>query len=429
MKKNKIYFILIYYALLLIVLASRQMATTAPPLLLRVGFLTAVILPTLLSRKACYPAIITLFYTVALEGFSFSYMPYTMSLYVIITLVITLFFSRQYKTGTIPVFILIFAFYIFFIDLIFGASRFDTPIFQKTFYCFVMLGCFLIISNRQVDIALAQLPLCFAATSIVLSIAFLTHREQFVISELNGIERAGWTDPNYFGTSLGMGTVIGMMKMFSKEWKSINIFEKVVYITTVAVSIPVLILNASRGAMVSVIVGFVALLLFSKAKWFFKIIFIIIMAIAVYYLYSNEYFELLEYRIMNDDGTGSGRTDIWVNKLSAFMDGSLLKMVFGYGHVAGLNISGVTIGFHSDYIGFLVDYGIIGFGFLIYMLLYPIIIAQKGITDKPSVIALILYLSSSFLTLEPILTGGLAYFTFYLYALLLAKKTQLLSAC
>lgn len=421
-KKNIV--IYIYYALLLLVLASRQTATAAPPMVLRLAFMAAALLPAVLNKEVCYPAILTMFYTISLDGFAYSYFPSTLSLYVIITLAITIFYTRRIKTGTVPIFILLFALYTFVIDLLFSVAGQGASFFQRTFYCFVLLVGFSIISSQNTNSALSQLPLCFAVVSFVLSIAFLTHREQFILQEIGDMERTGWADPNYFGVALGMGTVVGMIKMFNGEWKSLSIVEKAVYIAAVVSSVPALALNASRGAMLSVIVGFLALLFFSKAKFGLKIMLTLIAAVAVVYLYSNQYFELLEYRIMNDEGTGSGRTEIWTEKLSAFANGNPLKMIFGYGHVGGANIGGRHIGFHNDYIGFLVDYGFIGLGMLLYMLYYPIGIMPKGSYEKPSVIVIIVYLAMSFVTLEPLLTGIMGYFAFYMYALLLAKNSK-----
>ena len=421
-KKQK--YIFIYYALLLIVLASRQTATSAPPMVLRLAFMAAALIPAILDKDVCYPAILTMFYTLSLDGFGYSYMPSTLSLYVIITLVITLFFSRNIESGTIPIFILLFALYVLLIDLLFGVTQYETAFFQGTFYCFLLMVGFLIISGRNKDSALMQLPLCFAVTTFVLSIAFLTHREQFVLTEIGDMERTGWTDPNYFGMALGMGTVIGMIKMFNGEWKSLSIVEKAIYIAAVVLSVPTLALNASRGAILSVVVSFVALLLFSKAKLGLKIVLTIVSVIAVIYLYNNQYFDLLEYRIMNDEGTGSGRTEIWASKLSAFAEGNPLNMIFGCGHVGGANIGGRHIGFHSDYVGFLVDYGFVGLGLLLYMLFYPVRVALKHSPEKPSVIVLVIYLAMCFVTLEPLLTGIMGYFSFYMYALLLAKSSK-----
>lgn len=393
-------------------------------MVLRLAFMAAALLPAVLNKEVCYPAILTMFYTISLDGFAYSYFPSTLSLYVIMTLVITIFYSRKIKTGTIPIFILLFALYTFVIDLIFGVAGNGSAFFQSTLYCFVLMVCFLILCNRDIDSALSQMPLCFAVTTVVLSIAFLTHREQFVLQEIGDMERTGWADPNYFGVALGMGTIVGMIKMFNGDWKNLTLVEKAVYIAAVVLSVPALALNASRGAILSVVVGFLVLLLFSKAKVGYKIIISFVALIAVVYLYNNQYFDLLEYRIMNDEGTGSGRTEIWSSKLSAFSNGNPLKLIFGYGHVGGANIGGRHIGFHNDFIGFLVDYGLIGLIFLLYMLYYPIRILPKGSLEKPSVIVLIVFLAMSFVTLEPLLTGIMGYFTFYMYALLLAKNTK-----
>ena len=421
-KKN--IFLYIYYALLLLVLSSRQAATTAPPMVLRLAFMAAALLPAVLNKEVCYPAILTMFYTISLDGFAYSYFPSTLSLYVIMTLVVTIFYFRKIKTGTVPIFVLLFALYTFVIDLIYGVAGNGSAFFQSTFYCFVLMVCFLVLCNRHIDSALLQLPLCFAVTTVVLSIAFLTHREQFVLQQIGDMERTGWADPNYFGVALGMGTIVGMIKMFNGNWKSLSIAEKAVYIAAVILSVPALALNASRGAILSVVVGFLVLLLFSKAKVGYKIIISFVALIAVVYLYNNQYFDLLEYRIMNDEGTGSGRTEIWSSKLSAFAEGNPLNMIFGCGHVGGANIGGRHIGFHNDFIGFLVDYGILGLGMLLYMLYYPIGIMPKGSIEKPFVIVLIVFLAMSFVTLEPFLTGIMAYFTFYMYALLLAKNPK-----
>ena len=393
-------------------------------MVLRLAFMAAALLPAILNKEVCYPAILTMFYTISLDGFAYSYFPSTLSLYVIMTLVVTIFYFRKIKTGTVPIFVLLFALYTFVIDLIYGVAGNGSAFFQSTFYCFVLMVCFLVLCNRHIDSALLQLPLCFAVTTVVLSIAFLTHREQFVLQQIGDMERTGWADPNYFGVALGMGTIVGMIKMFNGNWKSLSIAEKAVYIAAVILSVPALALNASRGAILSVVVGFLVLLLFSKAKVGYKIIISFVALIAVVYLYNNQYFDLLEYRIMNDEGTGSGRTEIWSSKLSAFAEGNPLNMIFGCGHVGGANIGGRHIGFHNDFIGFLVDYGILGLGMLLYMLYYPIGIMPKGSIEKPFVIVLIVFLAMSFVTLEPFLTGIMAYFTFYMYALLLAKNPK-----
>ena len=365
-----------------------------------------------------------MFYTLTINGFAYSFMPYTFSLYVIITLFIVLLFYNKGTLG-VPNFLICFALYIFLIDLIFGAG-FGAGLIQSTLFCLIMLICFIKVLGRRYDGALSQLPLCFAVTTIFLSIAYLTHREQYVLYSVGGMDRIGWTDPNYFGMVLGMGTTIGLTKVFDVEWKGFDFIDKIIYIATIVVSVPVLILNASRGAILSVIVCAVVILMFSKTKIIYKVLTVLLAVFFVIYLYNNQYFDMLESRLLEleDDQTGSGRTIIWQNKLTAFSSGNPLKIIFGYSHIGGSNITGRTVGFHNDFVGCLVDYGIIGLCFLLYMLYYPIKIISKSVQSRQTVIVLIIYLATCFMTLEPFLTGILPYFTFYLYALLIAKKYQ-----
>lgn len=425
MKADKLLYIYVYYALLLVLLMFRQTAATAPSMPLRLAFMAAVVAPTLRNKSLCYPAVITMFYTISIDGFGYSYMPNTLPLYLIVTLAFTLIvFIKARNPSNIPIFILLFAFYVFLIDLLSGIDQQGETFVQNTFYCFVLLVSFLIISDRNIDSALSKLPLYFSVTTVVLSLAFLTYQEEYVLETIAGVERSGWTDPNYFGMVLGMGAVTGIIKILGSGFKELNIIEKGVYIAAVVISIPALLLNASRGALLSLACSIVVLVSYSKIKWSMKFMFIIGIAITIVYLYQNQYFDLLEQRIMEDDSTGSGRTDIWISKLLAFINGNPLKMIFGHGHIGGSNITGIHVGFHNDYIGFLVDYGVLGLGWLLYLLFYPIRLTPKESLEKPSVIALIVFLAIGFLTLEPMLTGIMAYFTFYLYALLLARNSR-----
>lgn len=418
--KHKI-IIYFYYAFLLLILASRQSATSEPPMLMRILFLGVVILPTLYVKQLSYPAIITMFYTISLDGFAYSFMPYTLWIYVVLTIVITLISYKNKFKGHVPSILVFFTAYLFIVDTILGTLFLDAPFFQNIFFSLLMICCFLRISTKD---TVSQLFLSFATITIVLSIAFLTHREQFIINTIDGMDRTGWTDPNYFGMSIGMGAVCSLIKIFEKGWKKIDSIEKLLFLSAICLSIPVLALNASRGAALSVIMSFVVLLLFSKVSAKFKLLVVLITVLGAIYLYTNQYFDLMVSRIINDDGTGSERTVIWASKLYAYFNGSLFNMIFGYSHTGGLNITGPTIGFHNDYIGFLVDYGIVGLISFLALMYYPILIIPKRSPRRLQVCVIIFYLLLCFMTLEPFLTGILSYFVFYMLALLISLEDK-----
>lgn len=424
-KKYKKTYIYLYYAILLILMSSRGLSTTAPPMVFRLAFIAAVVVPTIAYKDLCYPAILSMFYAITLDGYSYSYMPYEFSIYVIISIAFVVFFRSHKDEGgrLIPYYLMVMTLYIFFIDLIFSVAQHGAVLFNNTALSLISIICFLLIIGKDREKAVSQFHLCFAVTTIVLSFAFFTGREYFTESYFStDYERTGWTDPNYFGMLLGMGTVSAFIKMFDHEWQNLRGVDKGIYIAAVVLSIPVLLLNASRGAVLSVTVAFTILLIASRVKRFHKILFVIFAVGGLIYLYSNNYFDLLLYRVENDDGTGSNRTLIWSNKLDAFFNGNIIHMLIGYGHKGGSSITGYVVGFHNDYVGFLVDYGFIGFGMLIYWLIYPIEIARKGIRVR--VVVLIIYLAMCFVTLEPLLTGILPYYVFYLFALIMATGSR-----
>lgn len=403
---------------------SRKDAVSEPPMVLRLAFMGAVVFPAVFYKNISYPAIITLFYTLASQGFAYSYMPYTYSIYVGVTLVVVLLFNKIKieKLSNIPKFLLFFTFYILAVDLITSVNNVEANVFQNVFYNFFTVILFLIIIAKDKENALTQLPLSFAVITIVLSYLFLANRNQFITDYSGGLERSGWTDANYFGTIIGIGTTISIMKLFSKEWKNLNIGLKLVYITAIAISLPTLLLNASRGAMLSVVCAFVFLSMFSKIKLWQKIGIVLVGLVGVLYLYNNQYFDLLLYRIENDSGGGSGRTEIWETKLEAFSQGNILQLLFGNGYYGGMTITGRYQGFHNDFVGFLVEYGILGLCLLLYMLYYPIRLFFKRRIIQPDVIVIVIYLVTCFITLEPFGLALLPYYSFYMYALLLSNR-------
>lgn len=430
-KKMYIYF---YYAVLLVIFAMRQTVDAEPAMAMRLLFMAAVFMPTFIIKGLSYPAILTMFLSLTTTGMSFSYLPYTLSLYALITIMAFCFFrffrSKNIKIRRIPIILVVFTFYVFIIDFVTGIVKVqpDSSIFEYNFYCLVMICFFIAIIGRDKEMNLNQLSICYSVITIVLCVLFLTIGKQSYTQSYFSTteERTMWTDPNYFGMAVAMGTVLGLIKLFSKERKSLLIVEKAIYISAIVVSIPVLVLNASRGAIVSVLVAFVVFVIISRTKLLYKGVLVVVAMFTIYYLYRNQYFDLLAVRIEYDDSVGSGRTEIWANKLKEYSQGNIIQMLFGVGRTAGANLGGrgQAIGFHNDILGHLVDYGVVGVFLLLYLLYYPIKITPKDSYSKPYIVVIIVYLVSCFMTLEPFVTGILSYYVFYMYALLLAQKER-----
>lgn len=423
MNKDNIHLIL-YYIVLLLIFASRQ-GDMAPSMPIRIAFMSAAILPSVLSKEVSYPAVLTLFFTLTLYGFAYSYMPYTLSLYVFVTLILTVIITRRAKPIVkTPLFSYLFPVYVFCVDSINSFGSFNASYVTEVLFCLVMLLCYFLMAISDESISLKQLPLAFMAVSVVLSLYFILNRETFVVNyDYNGeYERIGWIDPNYFGTVLGMGVVIAFNRLIGspRQRNKQDKLDFIFCISTIILATPVLLLNASRGAILSVVVAVVVSFVSAKARTWQKALIMIVATIGIVYLYNNQYMDLLAYRISNDDTGGSGRLPIWISKLTAYSHGNLINILFGYGYSQGLTISGRFIGFHNDFLAFLVDYGIVGFFLFIHMLLYPILRIPRKSSYFPYILSIIAYLSVTCFTLEPLTAGRLPYYTFYLFALLLA---------
>ena len=348
-------------------------------------------------------------------------MPYDLYIYLIITFSICFVLKkfRHVKKENLPLFFPIFLVYIFLIDVTSVIGVPGTSWFYDISVSLLMIILFLLLIQDNLELSINLISLSFTVITIYFSILLFSYKEQFTTTyDASGLERVGWTDPNYLGMIMGMGTVLALCKLFDKEFKNLSLFPKLINISAVALSIPALLMLASRGAMLSVIVALVLIVIFSRVSKSYKILVVLAAAYCIVWLYDNQYFDLLIYRIENDAGGGSNRTDIWAMKLGLFFNGDFLQMLFGYGYYGGMHISGRIVGFHNDYIGFLVEYGIIGCVCFLYMLIFPLIKTPRNSPNFIRILAVVAYIASCSFSLEPYTAGRFPYYVFYLYGLL-----------
>jgi O-antigen ligase len=409
----------LYYLILLLVLISWSKTTSAPPMPIRFVFLAFVVIPAVFSRD-WLPAVITCFISITLFGYSYSYLPTTLYIYAGLLLFCAWICFRNLSGHIkIPAEMILLLILISAMDFVTGGHLENST---YSLVCVTVLGLF--ISNDSSD-SVDKMTLAFAVSSLVLSIFFLTSYQTYAVSFgfNTGIERSGWTDPNYFGMVVGMGTITSMVHFFRRH--NTSFLDKTLYWCTIAISIIVLVLNASRGALLSVALSFVVLVFLSKIKVRYKIIVAILAIGFITLLYANNYFDLLLYRIESDEGTGSGRTEIWMRKLNAFSsEANIFQLIFGFGYKHGSNLGfNHAQGSHNDYIAFLIDYGIVGLLCLISFLTHPLRIKQNRIT-RPIAVACCFYLAVCCMTLEPLSLGAIPFWLFYLYILSLVYSSN-----
>lgn len=412
-------FIYIYYAVLLLVLTSWRSQTQAPGMVLRLAFFSAVLVPILSAQKTWFAAIIALFVAVTEYGFSYSYMPTMYYFYAPVAILFAILVKpdkRKINPG-----LTIFLFYVLIVDLILCFKL------ENLSYCLIIVICFCCgLNNKNAKEITMNLGLAFSVSTLVLSLFFILMRDQFAVAYGDygsTLERSGWTDPNYFGMILGMGVTTAIIEILRKN---VNFWFKILYAGIAALAIPVLVLNASRGALLAVGAMAVIAIFSSKQKMYIKAGVVLLIIGFLLYLLNNDYFELLEYRMAQDDGSGSGRFDIWKHKLEVFLsDGNIFYWLFGYGNWGAYNLGyGHVQGFHNDYVALLVGYGLIGFTAFMYLLANPFMSIKNKRKYGTWTLVATVYLAFTGMTLEPLDQGRLPFWCFYFYVLALSQDAK-----
>lgn len=413
--------IALLYIFLLAVMVSWQDELNTPSTTLRLGFLGLSIAPAFIFKQYKFlPVVIALFFTINYFGTALSYYPtYT---YYYTGLVFIAYFlckgARQKNWHMAPPWpLLVLIPLILFNDLITGIEVRDT------LYCLIFLALSLFLYPKLTDnnSVILLFKLAFIVSTIVLCTEFLTFGQKFLVSyDVTGnLERERWTDPNYFGCVVGMGTIIAAIELLTPYKK--NMLEKALFIGTLGLSIAVLIMNASRGALLATAAGVTYYVIVSKSRTWVKILTILGGVFFIGYLYRNSYFDLLEARMDVDLQTGNGRTVIWTTKLHAFWGQSNpLQLLFGHGGLGGLCLGyGGIQGFHNEYIAMLVEYGILGFISFASLLYYPI----KKAKQNRGVAVMVIYFVVVCMTLEPITSGYITYYCFLLLIMIISSTT------
>ena len=408
----------IYYAIMLgfMVLSTSE---SEPGFSIRYGFLFAFFTPLVFKHLELLPACLICFMTVGLYGFTYSFFPYQMALYPIICLIAALF-GKHIFNHTYSVFDFIIIYLLLHLFLI---NVLDSGKPQDVFYSILTVVLFSVIIGNKTQNNSYYLMNSFAIISLTLSCVYFVNYQRFLTSYnmLDGMERSGWTDPNYLSCIIGMGVVTSVLLIFVR--KKSSLLMKIFWLGIAGLSFSAQLLMASRSGILAVVVAIGIILLASNIKKRYKILFVAICLVFVIVLYDKGFFDLLEYRIENDSGGGSGRDIIWQIKFDTFINhANILQLLFGIGSESALKMTGQYIGFHNDYLSSFCSYGLIGLFLLCYLLCYPIKISIKS--QRPVVLAMMLYLAICSLTLEPLTSGRLTYIAFYYLIFLYAKSTR-----
>ena len=413
-------FLLFYYvALILVMILYTRM--DAAPMTFRLAYLAALLLPLTMNLQY-FPAVLITTLAISQNSFAYPLVPDDNYYYVIITLLFAVLSIASHNRNTLkakkdqlsPLFIIILS-YLVIINLFQDGQI--LMLSSSVFICVMLYLC----ARRYLAVNSWLIAIAFMVFSLAMSYWLIFHPEARVLSA-HGEEGMTWADANYLGGMAGMGCIIAVMGLlYAKK----TILHLVICALTIVSTLYFLAIMTSRGAILAVGLSSIALVLFSRVKRTTKALYLIGVIGIILFVYYSKTFELLMSRFNAMDTTGTGRTLIWTAKLKGFFqEGTAFNLIFGFGSEGGYSLGASELGriraFHNDFISVLVEYGLIGLVLFILALIYPYHIANKE--DKPIIAALLLYLVTIGLTLEPVISGRFVFVAFLFFTIILAKS-------
>lgn len=415
--KNR-WFYIFYFFILFVLLVSTFMRSSPLPMTFRLIFFLLLFLPSIKFNYLFFPCLV-LFYSVSALSLGCTFMPTEISYYVYLSGLFAVAGYLKNKPSFPGYPILLFSSLWVLIVLVDFINSSSIEKVSYSLLCFVLVLAS--ITKQNLQKVMVYVPNAFIVATFTSSVLLLINREYFMVQSGDDFERLVSASINYSCSTIGIGSVMAFMLAMKKTGRFIH---RVFYFTTFAVSIVVLLMEASRGALLSVAIACVFIVLFSGLKTTYKIFGVLFIVVFTIILYQNNSFDLLIYRIQDDDGTGSNRTSLWTNKLNAFRStANSLEYLLGIGFDRAVHLgSNKVVYLHNDFLAFFIEYGFIGFGVFIWFLLYPLIKAEKAM--RPTIYPFIAFIITTSFLLEPFTAGYLPLYFLLLYVYLLAFRKE-----
>lgn len=360
MKENKnINYWIIYYIVLGIIQAMWTNPTTFPPMLLRLGMIFATFFPILIHYELLLFAFPFTLILVGNLSTKYQYLPDINSsfFYILIELLFLIIHKNKIRKNNllyiIPMIILMA--YMGFIDVLYNGElgKYAINIF--------LVVLFIPFVQTKKDFHLLSASLL--SVCCLLAIYYIVMFDQFLITwnASENLERSGWSDPNYFATLLDIGFFISIVYLFDYIKGDFFIFNKYLLTFVCIVIFLAVVMTASRAGFLSYIILLVILLLSTRIKWYGYVMICATALLVFYYMYTEGVFDLLLYRLLEDESieTGGSRITIWNSALANYNCQPFYKQFFGGGYWHRISL-GSGEDMHNEFLGILMDYGLIG---------------------------------------------------------------------
>ena len=239
---------------------------------------------------------------------------------------------------------------------------------------------------NQKEVALIHNAIVLAG--VILALIMLTGGRATTINTISGgrmtlVFGGLMIDNNNLAVSISIPAIIAFSKLYEKRN---NVFRAAFLISFFLITIAIFY-TGSRGGLIAEIAG-LAILIWKSGKGV-RLRNIIIGAVAIIafaVIVQNFLTAGLVARFSIQDviaSGGTGRTRIWRDALEGYSRSSIFRQMFGYGFGAFgsalRSFSGYSTASHNDFIGILVELGIVGI--VIYIVLW-VKLFKKTVVDK-----------------------------------------------
>ena len=210
-------------------------------------------------------------------------------------------------------------------------------------------------------------------------------------------------DNNNLALSLCIPVLYSFIFAYKKNKQRI---VRITYVAITGLMLMALVMTGSRGGLIALVAGVAVFL--TNTENGFKIrnvvlggIFVAITGIILQYFVSGDLAERFTLQSVLSNG-GTGRVTIWENAIKAFGESNIFRMLIGYGYGSFpdtmKDLFGTYVGSHNDFLGVLLDLGIVGIFLLIYMWISMFKSSKKN--DKYSESALLVIMLIGSLSME-----------------------------
>lgn len=253
-------------------------------------------------------------------------------------------------------------------------SRLWAPFPQSNSYVSILINMIvftiLLIQYPVTKREMSFIKFAIVIVGVILSFIILSGNQMVDINNISGgrvtLTIGGLVaDNNNLAASLCVPIICSFAFAYSKD---VTFKQKILFYSFFAIMVFALLMTGSRGGLLALVAGMSVFLL--KANGGIKIRTVLLgafLVVVLSFVLQNYLSSALSSRFTLQsviESGGTGRIDIWKRALNIFSSSNVFRMLFGYGFGSFPDVlsrySGWYVASHNDFIGVLLDLGILG---------------------------------------------------------------------